>query len=222
MAGYFSDADGDELTYMASSSNADVATATNDGATVTINGVGGGRAVITVTASDGEATVAQGFSVTVEAAPVNSAPSAVGTIPSHSVGVGGTVTVDAAGYFNDADGDELSYTVASSNADVATATADGSTVTISGVAVGSAVITVTASDGEASAVQGFSVAVEAAPSNKRSRRRGDHSEPLRWCGRKRSPSTRWGTSTMPTATNSATRSRVRTPTWPRPPPMGRR
>ena len=165
VAGYFSDADGDELTYMASSSNADVATATNDGATVTISGVGGGRAVITVTASDGEATVAQGFSVTVEAAPVNSAPSAVGTIPSHSVGVGGTVTVDAAGYFSDADGDELSYTVASSNADVATATADGSTVTISGVAAGSAVITVTASDGEASAVQGFSVAVEAAPSN---------------------------------------------------------
>ena len=165
VTGYFSDADGDELTYMASSSNADVATATNDGATVTISGVGGGRAVITVTASDGEATVAQGFSVTVEAAPVNSAPSAVGTIPSHSVGVGGTVTVDAAGYFSDADGDELSYTVASSNADVATATADGSTVTISGVAAGSAVITVTASDGEASAVQGFGVAVEAAPTN---------------------------------------------------------
>ena len=165
VTGYFSDADGDELTYMASSSNADVATATNDGSTVTISGVGAGRAVITVTASDGEATVAQGFSVTVEAAPVNSAPSAVGTIPSHSVGVGGTVTVDAAGYFSDADGDELSYAVTSSNADVATASADGSTVTISGVAAGSAVITVTASDGEASAVQGFGVAVEAAPTN---------------------------------------------------------
>ncbi|WP_419167239.1 Ig-like domain-containing protein [Candidatus Palauibacter sp.] len=165
VTGYFSDADGDELTYMASSSNADVATATIDGATVTISGVGGGRAVITVTASDGEATVAQGFNVTVEAAPENTAPSAVGTIPNHSVGVGGTVTVNASGYFSDADGDELSYTVASSNADVATATADGSTVTISGVAAGSAVITVTASDGEASAVQGFSVAVEAAPSN---------------------------------------------------------
>ena len=165
VAGYFSDADGDELTYMASSSNADVASASNDGATVTINGVGGGRAVITVTASDGEATVAQGFNVTVEAAPVNTAPSAVGTIPSHSVGVGGTVTVDASGYFSDADGDELSYAVTSSNADVASASSDGSTVTISGVGAGSAVITVTASDGEASAVQGFGVTVEAAPSN---------------------------------------------------------
>ena len=165
VSGYFSDADGDELTYMASSSNADVATASNDGATVTISGVGGGRAVITVTASDGEATVAQGFSVAVEAAPSNNAPAAVGTIPNHSVGVGGTVTVNAVGYFNDADGDELSYTVASSNADVATASNEGSTVTISGVAAGSAVITVTASDAEASAVQGFSVAVEAAPSN---------------------------------------------------------
>ncbi|WP_419163331.1 Ig-like domain-containing protein [Candidatus Palauibacter sp.] len=165
VTGYFSDADGDELSYMASSSNADVATASMEGTTVTIEGVAAGQAVINVTASDGESTVAQGFSVTVEAAPANNPPVAQGSIPDHSVGVGGTVTVDVTGYFSDADGDELSYMASSSNADVATASMEGTTVTIEGVAAGQAVINVTASDGESTVAQGFSVTVEAAPVN---------------------------------------------------------
>ncbi|WP_419163346.1 hypothetical protein [Candidatus Palauibacter sp.] len=76
VTGYFSDADGDELSYMASSSNADVATASMEGTTVTIEGVAAGQAVINVTASDGESTVAQGFSVTVEAREKSGEPQA--------------------------------------------------------------------------------------------------------------------------------------------------
>ena len=159
VTGYFSDADGDELSYMASSSNADVATASMVGTTVTIEGVAAGQAVINVIASDGESTVAQGFNVTVEAAPVNTAPTAVGTIPAHSVNLGGSATIDVAGYFSDADADELSYTAASSNAEVATATMEGSTATITGVAAGGAVVTVTANDGSAAVSQGFNVTV---------------------------------------------------------------
>ena len=158
-AGYFNDADGDELSYTVASSNADVATASNEGSTVTISGVAAGSAVITVTASDAEASAVQGFSVAVEAAPTNSAPTAVGTIPAHSVNLGGTATVDVAGYFSDADGDELSYSGSSSSPEVATVTMEGSTATITGVAVGGAVVTVTASDGSASASQGFNVSV---------------------------------------------------------------
>ena len=88
---------------------------------------------------------------------------AVNTIPDHSVGVGGTVSVDVAGYFSDADGDELSYVASSSRADVATASMDGTTVTIEGVGAGSTVITVTASDGSRRRLaQGFNVTVESA------------------------------------------------------------
>ena len=52
MAGFFSDPDGDELSYSASSSNEGVVTATMDGAVVTMTGVADGRASVTVTASD--------------------------------------------------------------------------------------------------------------------------------------------------------------------------
>jgi hypothetical protein len=163
VTGYFSDADGDELSYMASSSNADVATASMEGTTVTIEGVGAGETVITVTASDGGATAAQGFNVAVAAAPPNNPPVAVGTIPGSSLQIGGTSTIDAAGYFSDADGDELAYAAASSNEGVATVSMDGSTATITAVATGDAVITITASDGSASVAQGFRIDVAAGP-----------------------------------------------------------
>ncbi|MCZ0933705.1 MAG: Ig-like domain-containing protein [Gemmatimonadetes bacterium] len=163
VAGYFSDADGDELSYVASSSNADVATASMDGSTVTIEGVGRGSAVITVTASDGSASVSQGFNVTVESAVTNQAPVAVGTIPGSRLQIGGTSRIDVAGYFSDADGDELTYTGASSNEAVATISMEGSTATIDAIAAGDAVITITASDGSASVSQGFRIDVPAGP-----------------------------------------------------------
>ena len=162
-AGYFSDADGDELTYTGASSNEGVATVSMDGSSATITAVAAGDAVITITASDGSASASQGFTVTVAAAPRNNPPVAVGTIPGSSLAIGGSSTIDAAGYFSDADGDELTYTGSSSNEAVATVAMDGSSATITAVAAGDAVITITASDGSASVSQGFRVDVNAGP-----------------------------------------------------------
>ncbi|WP_420441528.1 hypothetical protein [Candidatus Palauibacter sp.] len=118
---------------------------------------------MTVTAADGQATAAQGFNVTVQAAATNQAPVAVGTIPGSTLDIGGTSTIDVAGYFSDADGDELTYAGASSNESVATVAMEGSTATITAIASGNAVITVTASDGSASVSQGFRVDVADGP-----------------------------------------------------------
>ena len=92
---------------------------------------------------------------------VNRAPRAVGTIPAHSVDVGGTVDVSTlGGYFSDPDGDALTYSGSSSNGAVATVNLEGSTATVTGVARGSAVITLTAADPAGlQANQGFNVTV---------------------------------------------------------------
>ncbi|WP_420461536.1 Ig-like domain-containing protein [Candidatus Palauibacter sp.] len=160
VAGFFSDPDGDELTFAATSSNDAVAAVSNEGSSVTITAVAAGAAVATITATDPDgAAAAQEVSITVNEAAGNSPPTAVRTIPAHSVNIGGTATLDVAGYFSDADGDELTYSGASSSPEVATVSMDGSTATITGVAVGGAVVTVTASDGSASGSQGFNVSV---------------------------------------------------------------
>ena len=121
-------------------------------------------AAVTVTASDPDgASAVQTISVTVKAGAVNQAPVAVGTIPGSSLAIGGTSTIDASGYFSDADGDEVTYTGSSSNEGVATVAMEGSSATITAVAAGDAVITITASDGEASVSQGFRVDVSSGP-----------------------------------------------------------
>ena len=147
---YFSDPDGDALTYSASSSSTGVATASVSGPTVTVAGVAEGPATIRITATDpGGLSAAQTFSVTVTADDgSNRAPVTVGAIPARTLRPGGTATVDASGYFSDPDGDALTYSAASSDANVAGASVSGSAVTITAVAQGSATITVTARDPE--------------------------------------------------------------------------
>ena len=161
LSAFFSDADGDELSYAGQSSNSEVATVAVDGSSATVTGVGDGTAVMTFTASDPDgARASQNMHVTVGDGGVgNSAPVATAEIPDHSVRMGGSVTVDGSNYFSDPDGDDLTYTASSSTEDVATVAVDGSTVTITGVSVGSAVVTMTASDGQAAASQGFGVTV---------------------------------------------------------------
>ncbi|WP_419948059.1 Ig-like domain-containing protein [Candidatus Palauibacter sp.] len=156
-ASYFRDADGDTLSYTASSSDTSRVTVTVSGSEVAFAGVARGSARVTVTASDGHGgTAAQTFAVTV----ANRAPAAVGTVPAQTVAAGAGGSADVSSYFRDADGDSLSYTAASSDTSRVTVTVSGSEVAFTGVARGSARVTVTASDGHGgTAAQTFAVTV---------------------------------------------------------------
>ena len=162
VTGNFSDADGDELTYTASSSDASVATVSVDGSMVTVTPVGAGTATITVIARDpGGKAAFQRFMVTAQEA--NLAPVPEGSINAQGLTEGGdAVTINVAGNFSDANGDELAYTAESSDASVATVSVDGSMVTVTPVGAGTATITVTVQDpADASTQQNFSADVEA-------------------------------------------------------------
>ncbi len=155
----FNDPDGDALTYTATTSDAGVATTSVAGSTVTITGVAAGSATITVTARDPDgATATQSISVTVEAA--NQAPVPVSSLGELTFEQGGEVTVHVAEYFNDPDGDPLTYSAASSDTTVVTATTSEATVVVVGVGAGSATVTVTATDpGGLSATQDMAVMI---------------------------------------------------------------
>ena len=157
MSGVFSDPDGDALSFTAATSDADVATVSMAGGLATVTGVGKGVATISVTATDpGGASAQQNFQVTVP----NRAPDATGTIPAVELSVDETETVDVSQYFTDPDGDDLSYSAASSDTARATVAVSGNALTVTAIAAGTATITVTATDPDAaSAEQSFDVTV---------------------------------------------------------------
>ena len=159
---YFSDPDGDALTYSAMTSAPAVASPTFSGSTLTIAGVSDGSATVTVTARDpGGLTATQNVSVTVERP--NTAPTASGTIPAQVIEAGNEVSFNLAEYFSDPDGDALTFAASSSSTDVATTQLSGSLLTIAGVAPGDATVTATATDpGDLSAEQTVMVTVEEA------------------------------------------------------------
>ena len=161
VARYFSDPDGDPLTYAASTSSIAVAGVSMSGSSLTIAGVAAGSATVTVTATDpGGLSAEQSATVTVER--LNQAPEAVGSIPDQTVPAGQTVTIDASLYFSDADGDALTYDATSTSTAVALASVSVRTLTIAGVAPGSATVTVTATDpGDLAATQNVNVTVGA-------------------------------------------------------------
>ena len=109
VTGNFSDANGDELTYTAESSDASVATVSVDGSMAPVAPVGAGTATITVTAQDpAGASAQQNFSADVEA--TNEAPQAAGTIAAADLVEGGEpARLDVSGSFTDANGDSLTF-----------------------------------------------------------------------------------------------------------------
>ncbi len=159
---FFSDPDGDELTYTAASADARVVAASMSGSSLTVTAVAVGTATVTVTAADPAGlTAAQSAEVTVEAA--NRAPEAVGAIPTRTISAGHAVTVDVSAFFTDPDGDELNYEAESSADSVITVGVSGSSLTITALAAGTATVTVTATDpGGLSATQSGGLTVEAA------------------------------------------------------------
>ena len=156
---HFSDPDGDDLTYSASSSDRTVAMVSARKDTVLVRGVSKGSADITVTARDPRgASVSQSFRVRVAAG--NAAPEVVSAIPALTVGAGESRVVDVSGHFRDPDGDGLTYEAGSSNEAAATVVASGSEVTVTGVFRGASRVTVTARDGRGGSVsQDFAVTV---------------------------------------------------------------
>ena len=161
VSSYFSDPDGNPLTYSATSSSPSKATVSMSAATLTITPVAAGWSTITVTATDtANASRTQTFSVNVIS---NYAPIRVGTIPNQLVRVGSSAaTVDVSSYFSDPDGDTLTYSATSYSTSRATVSMSGSTLTITPVAAGTATISVKATDPHnASRTQTFSVKVVA-------------------------------------------------------------
>ncbi len=157
VSSYFSDPDGDALSYTAVSSNAGVAGVAVTGSSVTVTALAKGGATVTVEARDPQGLIAQQrFVATVP----NRAPEAVGAIPAQTVTVGETAAVDMSSHFGDPDGDSLTYAAASSDTEVATVSVSGDSVAVTALAKGLTTITVTARDGEGlTAEQRFAVTV---------------------------------------------------------------
>ena len=160
LSSYFSDPDGNPLTYSATSSNTSKATVSVSGSTLTITAVAAGSATITVRATDpSNASRSRSFYTTVLA---SNTVNRVGTIPKQTVLLGGTgtATVDVSGYFSGPVNDTLTYSATSSSSSRATVSMSEATLTITGVAAGSSTIRVTAtSSANTSATQSFSVQV---------------------------------------------------------------
>ena len=161
-APYFSDPDGDELSFSAESSEDEAVTVKVSGSKVTLSAIAAGTATVTITAKDpDELSASLEFGVAVsEAEEENRPPAVVGRIPAQSLEVDEGGTVDGSSHFTDPDDDELEFSARSSDTEVATAKVSGSTVTLSAVAEGTATVTITAKDPDGlSAKSDFTVTV---------------------------------------------------------------
>ena len=161
LSGYFTDPDGDPLTFAATVSDSAVAGFSVAGAVLAVTAIAKGNAVLTVTAIDTEGlSTAQKFAVTVP----NRGPSAVGAIPADTVAAGEVTTLDLSGYFTDPDGDPLTFAATVSDSAVAGFSVAGAVLAVTAIAKGNAVLTVTAIDTEGlTATHGFNVTVPNRP-----------------------------------------------------------
>jgi len=153
----FNDADSDVLNYTVASASPAVAEASISGTAASVTGVAPGNTTITVTATDpGGLEGRQDFAVIVP----NRAPQPRGTVPSVTVEVDATATVDASQYFSEPDGEALAYGADASDTAVARVSVAGATITVTVEARGVTNVTITASDpGGLSATQTFMVTV---------------------------------------------------------------
>ena len=164
VSAYFSDPEGDILTYTAWTDIPNVVKLLRENSLLTITSEIVGTAAVIVRATDPDGLYAiQRFTVRVtvpDAPPPNRAPQVLLQIPAHALTVGNSAALlPVSSYFNDPDGNALTYTSSTSNTSVATVSLSGSPVLITPVAAGTATITVTASDGELQATQSFVVTI---------------------------------------------------------------
>ncbi|MEP2023936.1 MAG: YHYH protein [Reichenbachiella sp.] len=163
LADVFTDADGDDLTLTATSSDEDVATVGISGTTLTLTEVGNGSTNVTVKAVDEEGeSVSDSFTLKIsEEGDTNNAPTVKNQISDQTFTEGfSAATVELANVFEDADVDELTLTATSEDETVVTVSISGTTLTITEVGIGTADVTVTAEDpSDASVSDTFSVTI---------------------------------------------------------------
>ena len=140
----FQDPDGQPLTFAAASSDDKVATAVAYRRLVNLMAESPGSATITVTAEDpGGNTASVDISVVVP----NQAPVALGTLPNVRMLVGGIDPTLVNEYFSDPDGQPLEYSAGSDDSTVASARIEDSIkLVVRGLSLGTANVTVTATD----------------------------------------------------------------------------
>lgn len=154
----FSDPDGDALTYSITSSNTDVATVAIDACAITLTEAGLGTTTIELCASDGEFEVCCDFILNI--VPGNDSPEIVVALDDQTLDEGfGSASISISGTFSDPDEDALTYTAVSSDPGVVTVALDGTTLDITEAGMGTATVTVCASDGEFEVCDEFQVVV---------------------------------------------------------------
>ena len=142
---FFTDPDGDALTYSATSANASVATVAVEGSVVSAAAVGAGSTSLTVTATDPEG-LSGSLSVPVTVEP-NRPPEAIqDSLSLQSVQQRDSASFNLNSYFTDPNGQSLTYTAESDDVGVATVAVSDATLTVTAVAIGTATVTVTAAD----------------------------------------------------------------------------
>lgn len=130
---YFSDSDGDTLTFAASATDITVAAVSVLGALMRVQGYSVGKTMVTITAKDPDGESAtQEFGVEL----VNRPPTVHAAIPPIELFTGETHEEDLDDHFRDADGDELTYTGSSSDTAIASVEIVGSIATVTGKAEG--------------------------------------------------------------------------------------
>ena len=141
------------VSWSVSSSDSSVATATvSSSGLVTIHGVKGGSATVTVSGTDGTTTKTAVIAVTV----LSTDPTVTVSDSSMSlkVGTNGTTTLSSSNFSG-----AVSYSVASSTSSVATGSVSGTTLTVVPLSVGSATLTITATYGSETATATIDVTV---------------------------------------------------------------
>ena len=163
VSSYFSDADGDALTYSASALKAGVVNTSVTGDMLSLGAVSRDSTRITVTAKDpGNLVATQSFDVTI----ANSSPVAQDSIADRTfTKATSPVRFSVSSYFSDPDPeDRLTYTASPSSAGVVNTSVTGSTLTLTAAAKGKRQVTVTATDpGGLIATQPFDVTIANSP-----------------------------------------------------------
>lgn len=160
---YFSDDDGDKLTYEATSSNESIATVSLLDDKLTVTAKKEGTTTITVKVSDPyQGTATLDFTINVEMAPpVNHDPEVKNSLTDLSMKRKDVKTVDLNNYFFDKDGDKILYSATSSSGETANVSVNNNDLTIQAKNIGDTTITITANDGKGGkVVQSFLVSVE--------------------------------------------------------------